>query len=102
MKRVFGMIHFISLLGGIIFCIYVIIWGYSRLEDDESLSDAKDIPPAILFIVLLSIGTYYVIATKFGAVKSNILEDLDRENEIIKKQIEKRELLAKLENLEKK
>jgi len=102
MKKVFGIIHFISLVGGIIFCIYIIIWDYSRLQDYESLSDAKDIPPSIIFIVLLSIGIYYVVATKFGAAKSKLLEDLDKENEIIKKQIEKKELLSKLESLEKK
>lgn len=102
MKKVFGIVHFISLVGGIIFCIYVIIWDYSRLQEYETLSDAKDIAPALLFIALLSIGIYYVIATKFGTAKSKLLEDLDKENEIIKKQIEKKELLSKLESLEKK
>jgi hypothetical protein len=57
-----------------------------------------------LNFLLSSMGITYVILTKFGKLNKEpqVLESLDKENEIIRKQIEKRELLAKLENLEKK
>ncbi len=57
-----------------------------------------------LMLMLNLIGISYVILTNFGKLKneSSVIENLDKENEIIKKRIEKQELLAKLENLEKK
>lgn len=81
---------------------------YTAYSDDKaslySLEDGELIIFWFLTVSLNSIGIIYVIITNFG--KSNkephLLENLNKENEIIRKQIEKRELLAKLENLEKK
>lgn len=54
-----------------------------------------------LTLVGFASGIYYTIVTKFGVSKPTVLESLERENEIIRKQIEKRELLSKLESFEK-
>jgi len=102
MKKVIGIILFIVFIAGVLISVYVIIDDYSRLEEWESISDATLIVPSILAIILFSLGMFYVAATKFGSVNPTVLENLEKENEIIRKQIEKKELLSKLENLEKK
>jgi len=56
----------------------------------------------LLIIPLSSLGIYYTIATRFGSMEPAILRQLENESNIIRKQIEKRRLLVKLENLEKK
>jgi len=81
---------------------------YTAYSDDKaslySLQDGELIIFWFLTVAINLIGIIYVIITNFG--KSNkvphVLDNLNKENEIIRKQIEKRELLAKLENLEKK
>lgn len=95
MKKVIGITLFIVFIAGILISILVIINDYSRLVSRD------EIVPAILAIILSSLGIFYVSATKFGSVNPTVLEDLEKENEIIRKQIEKKELLSKLESLEK-
>ena len=58
----------------------------------------------ILMLYLIPIGSsiYYPIVTNFGKVKSRIIDELDNENEIIKRKIQNKELLNKLNELEKK
>lgn len=102
MKKVIGIILFIVFVAGILISIYVIIDDYSRLDEWETISDATLIAPSILAIILFSLGIFYIVATKFGSVNPTVLENLEKENEIIRKQIEKKELLAKLESLENK
>lgn len=55
----------------------------------------------LLVLIALASGIYYTIVTKFGSSKPAVLESLERENDIIRKQIEKKELLSKLESFEK-
>lgn len=45
-------------------------------------------------------GTYYTIKTRFWTDKSLIEQDLEKENAIIKKKIERQELLKKLSSIE--
>lgn len=51
-------------------------------------------------LVLAALGIYYVIATKFGKPARTVLDNLEKEIDFIKKQIERKELLAKLKNIE--
>lgn len=51
-------------------------------------------------IFLAALGIYYVIATRFGTPKLTVLDNLEKEIDFIKKQIERKELLAKLKNIE--
>jgi Ca2+/Na+ antiporter len=67
-------------------------------------SDVQEIRKRILMlilgIILFALGIYYVLATKFGREISGI-KSIEIETKIIKLQIEKKELLARLEALEK-
>ncbi len=51
-------------------------------------------------IVFAALGIYYVLATRFGTPKLTVLDSLEKEIGFIKKQIERKELLAKLKNIE--
>lgn len=96
MKRITGTISFLGSGISLIFLIYIFF--------DEELYDGDD-KGLLLWIGLFILSIcvlHYCVSNKFWTSKISVLENLDRENEIIKKQIEKRELLVKLENLEKK
>lgn len=96
MKKATGAISFFGAIVSLIFLIYIFF--------DEELYDDND-KGLLLWIALFILSLcviYFCFASKFWTSKISVIESLDRENEIIKKQIEKRELLAKLENLEKK
>lgn len=102
MKKIAG---FIILLGGIALLI-IDVYEFFRTIRSEYFtdSDKEYILLLIFYLAPIAACIYYPIATKFGDTKSKnlVLENLDKENEIIKRQIEKRELLSKLETLEKK
>ncbi|WP_373520751.1 hypothetical protein [Aquiflexum sp.] len=103
MKKIAGIGLFIA---SWVLVIYYFFFGYEYLYDylnDYGIVDIDD----ILFIAWntsLSISSvsaiYYVVATKFGN-EVNDNEKIDIETRIIKAQIEKKELLATLEALEK-
>lgn len=101
MKKVTGIILFTGFLVGLLVIMYVVVDDYFNREEWENNLRSGEKLLFILLIILFSTGLYYVIATKFGSTKPTVLDDLEKENEIIKKQIEKKELLAKLESLEK-
>jgi len=55
----------------------------------------------LLVIILISICFYYVLATKLGSRVPTFLQHLEKENNFIRKNIDKRELLVRLKNLDK-
>ena len=93
MKKTTGAISFLGSGIGLIFLVYVFF--------DEELY-CEDLLLWIGLFILSICVLHYCFSTKFWTSKISVLDDLERENQIIKKQIEKRELLAKLENFEKK
>lgn len=94
MKKISGLVSCIGSIVGFFFMSFA-YFKYSRTYDEDLvLSIGVDI---------LCISTiYYTVSTKFWTSNLSVIESLEKENEIIEKQIEKRELLAKLETLEKK
>lgn len=96
----------IGLLIGALVCILSLgYFGISEFDDIIEVSDRPEFFISVIFVgIIISVliaPIYYVIATKFGREVSGI-ESIELETRIIKIQIEKRELLAKLEALEKK
>lgn len=87
-EKVTAIISFLSGIGWGIFGLYLI---YEEYSDREYY--------LIYFTLLISaISTVlYVIWTKFGNKKFSDLEKLDYENQILKRQIEQKELKKKLE-----
>lgn len=79
---------------GLIFLIFIMF------DKDVFSEDVENIIPWFLFLLVTISGIYYTVKTKFWTTRPTVFESLERETEIIKKQIEKKELLAKLENLE--
>jgi uncharacterized membrane protein len=94
MKKNTGIISLIGCSAGI---ILLFVWMYMF---NNSYSNHLD----SLAIIFCALGIYYVIATRFdlGASPSKVLQNLEKENNIVRKQIEKRRLLAKLDDMEKK
>jgi len=86
MKKFAGTVFFTACCVGVVFCLYLLIF------------ERESIFYITLILPLLTVAIYYVVKTKFGS--STGFEKIELENEIIKKQIEKKELLAKLETLE--
>jgi len=76
---------------------------YEWIEDSrKSVKENKqEIVLCAFFLISLLSGIYYLASTKFGSAKLNAIENIDLETKIIKMQIEKKELLAKLEDIEK-
>jgi hypothetical protein len=99
MKKVTG---YIVLIGGVFLYMFDIYELHRTILGEYP--DGLYILLLTLFLMPIAAFVYYPITTKFGNTESKnlVLENLDKENEIIKKQIEKRELLSKLEALEKK
>jgi hypothetical protein len=68
-------------------------------------STREEAPNAILmtllFISTQALGVYYIIATGFGSANSTVIKHLIKENNFIRKQVERNELLVKLKNTEK-
>lgn len=95
MKKITGGITFISAGAGLIFLFFV-------LFTENVFREAEGGFAWIGFFLLSLTIIHYTVSTKFWTSKLTALESLDRETEIIKRQIEKRELLAKLESLERK
>lgn len=93
MKKITGGLTFIAGLTGLGILIF---W----LFEDNVYGDTEE---GFVWIVLLLIALsviYYSIVSKFWDSKHSVIDSLERETEIIKKKIEKRELLTKLEKLE--
>ncbi|MEX2234696.1 MAG: hypothetical protein WD824_21210 [Cyclobacteriaceae bacterium] len=103
MKKISGITTFIGCSIGALGSLYGLFETFNRWSEYDSESAFKDMLLIALIVIAFSLGIYYTVITKFGfSSKPTVLDNLERENEIIKKQIEKRELLTKLENLEKK
>lgn len=82
MKRITGTISFLGSGISLIFLIYIFF--------DEELYDGDD-KGLLLWIGLFILSIcvlHYCFSNKFWTSKISVLENLDRENEIIKKQIE--------------
>ncbi len=94
MKKITGAITFLAAITGLIFLIYI-------LFEENIFREAEGGFAWIGFFLLALSVIHYTVSNKFWTSKLTLLESLDRETEIIKKQIEKRELLTKLEKLEK-
>ncbi len=93
MKRIAGITFFAS-------CCFMVLTLFYLLFEDTRKNYEDYIVGALAFIFSAS-AIYYLVVTKFGSTKLSAIDSIDLENEIIKKQIEKRELLARLEVLEK-
>lgn len=85
-------------IAAIIIFAGAIIWGIVILYN-LVIGEIRNDNYFMVFAVLTeSISTIlYVIWTKFGKIKNRELERIEFENELLKKQIEKQELLKKLE-----
>jgi hypothetical protein len=94
----------IKISGHIVFIgniIVILIFLYFMAIEDNSANIRESI--LILLILIFSIsGIFYTIKTRFWTDKPSIIEDLEKENEIIKRKIEKMELLKKLNEYEQK
>jgi hypothetical protein len=105
MKKIAGIISLIGCCAAIIFCVYALYFELMEYNEDritQPIDLTKNLLIAGLCIIPWALGIYYTIATRFGAIEPAVLQHLEKENNFIRKQIEKRELLVKLENLEKK
>lgn len=104
MTKVAGIITFIGCTVAFLVSFYGVYFNYSESLGSEEYQShyLKYTALFIIPLVVFAFGIYYTIKTKFGSVTPSIIDNLEKENEIIKKRIEKQELLAKLENLEKK
>lgn len=100
-KKIAGIIVIIESLIAIFACLAGIVVTYSEWKEYGGDSKMLEMIGIFLLLIPASAGIFYTIKTKFGS-NPTVLENLEKENQIIKKQIEKRELLAKLETLEKK
>lgn len=102
LRKISGVTTFIGCSIGALVSLYGLFETFNRWKKYHSDSAFNDMLLILLILIAFSLGIYYTVTTKFGFSKPTVLENLERENEIIRKQIEKRELLAKLEKLEKK
>lgn len=102
MRKISGVTTFIGCSIGCLGSLYGIFEAFNRWREYDSASAFNEMLLILLLVIAFSLGVYYTVTTKFGFTKPTVLENLERENEIIRKQIEKKELLLKLENLEKK
>lgn len=93
MKRIASITFFASC------CFMVLTLFYLLFEDTRK--NYEDYIVGVLAFIFSASAIYYVVVTKFGSAKRSALDNIELENEIIKKQIEKRKLLARLEALEK-
>ncbi len=100
-KKIAGIVIIIESLVAIFGCFAWLQDTYSIWKEYGIRSRIWDMIGISMLLIPVSAGIYYVVTTSFGS-KPTVLENLEKENQIIKKQIEKRELLAKLETLEKK
>ena len=93
MKKITGYIVFVGSIVILIFLIYV------GIRESNYGFDFVDFLLWILPTLVCLCALYYTCATKFWTTKLTVLESIERENEIIKRQIEKKELLNKLDSL---
>lgn len=94
----FGFIGFISLLIGFVCAVVwflVEIIGRINSEYFEWNLYTVSIPFSILGAYS---GLHYIFATKFWVITSDPIKQLESDNQILKKKIERKELLHKLEN----
>ena len=101
MRKITGIIVFIESSIAIFACLAWLVNTYSKWDEYSDGSDILEMIGIFMLLIPSSAGIFYTIKTKFGS-KPTLLDNLEIENQIIKKQIEKKELLAKLETLEKK
>lgn len=99
MKKITGGIIFIASVIGIIILFTTFL---DEFLDEEPYYQTEAVLAWIACLLISISGIHYTLTSNFWQSKLSVLESINQENEIIKKQIEKRELLAKLENLEKK
>ena len=87
-EKVTAIISFIGGLGWGLFGIFIIM--KERIDVDEFF---------VIFALLTSaVSTVlYVFWTKFGKKEYSEIENIDRENQLLKRQIEQKELKKKLE-----
>ncbi|MFT6128284.1 MAG: hypothetical protein ACJAVA_002785 [Flavobacteriaceae bacterium] len=88
-EKVTAMISFIGGLGWGLFGLFAIF-------DDSNIYLDEFLTYSALMISSISI-VLYVIWTKFGNKEFSDLEKIDNENQILKKQIEQKELKKKME-----
>ena len=88
-EKVTAMISFLGGLGWGLFGLFMIF-------DDSNIRAEEFLVYSAIMISAISI-VLYVIWTKFGNKKFSDLEKMDHENQILKKQIEQKELKKKLE-----
>ena len=89
-EKVSAIISFLSGIGWGLFILFLII-------ENKGITNSNFLP--FFLVVIASISTtLYVIWTKFGQGDRTDLEKIEYENQILKKQIEKKELLKKLKD----
>ena len=92
-EKIAAIISFIGAVGGVLLIIFIFY--------DNSTSSYKMKVDEWLYtflILVLSISIFfYVIWTKFGKIGLTELEQIEYENQLLKKKIEQQELLKKLD-----
>lgn len=88
-EKIAGTISFLGSIGGGLFALYILI-----VEKVNSMDGGI----ILLILVIVCLATIlYVLWTKFGNRKTTELEKIEYENEILKRQLEQKELKKKLE-----
>lgn len=87
-EKISGIISFLGALG---YGLYVAFIIFDKGIDDDSIY------PFIPFVLSEVSIILYVIWTKFGKKELTELEKMDYENQLLKRQIEQKELKKKLE-----
>lgn len=91
-KKVTGAVVSLTSLALLLIGLYVFF-------DEIDYMDGVEFSLYFLGLVIVSSGLHFTIVSKFWTTKLSVLDSLDIENEIIKKHIEKHELLKKLDAL---
>lgn len=94
MKKTTGTISFVGGIMSFIFLVYIFF------DEVRYYSDIRELLMWLGFLILCICIIHYTLTTKFWTSRIPVIESLERENQIIRKQIEKKELLVKLQNLE--
>ena len=88
-EKVTAMISFLGGIGWGLFGLFIIL--------DDNNPRPEDFLAYFAFMISTISIVLYVIWTKFGNKEFSDLEKMDHENQILKKQIEQKELKKKLE-----
>jgi hypothetical protein len=89
--RIIGVLNFLIAVGSLFFGVFFLFFEWGGINHEEEFF-------GVMFIFGTSSSViYYTLKTKFGGSHPS-LQQIELENQLIKKQIEQKELLEKLNN----